>query len=335
MQAIVLSTFAVILIDNVLVFSDPASSPQARLLQIAMTLLVAAALAVLIFISIYVRKLNHTLAQLNEQSDRLLNHENQAIGEPYLIDDMQMVLDRFRTATNKKYSEQTLLKQIELKALQSQINPHFLYNTLEAIRGKALLEGDRDISDMTEALAILFRYSIARFGDLVSLDEELRTLDYYLTIQKYRFRDKFKVVKHIENPERCLNTKIPKLTIQPIVENAIYHGLETKRGHGVITISVYPVQSRLMVTISDNGVGIDEETVKKLNAQMNSDIASFAEDTGERGVGIALVNINERIKLCYGEGYGITVYSTLGAGTDVELSIPLLQMPRMEESSDV
>nr|WP_162990712.1 sensor histidine kinase [Maliibacterium massiliense] len=335
MKIAALLVYALLLAHNIAFFSQPARPPQAVLLQAVLTVLAAALAAVLYDLAGRLRKLNDAMALLEQESDGLLSGGEAASGRDYLIDEIPDVLNRYRTAMHKKYSEQTLLKQIELKALQSQINPHFLYNTLDAIRGKALMRGDRDISKMTEALAILFRYSIARFGDLVPLEEELRTLQYYLTIQKFRFRDKFEVIEHIENPERCLHTKIPKLTIQPIVENAIYHGLETQRGQGVITISVYPVQSRLMVTISDNGVGIDEETLARLNAQMSSSVPPPGEDPHARGVGMALVNVNERIKLSYGEGYGVTIYSTLGAGTDVELSIPLLQTAHGEETPHV
>lgn len=224
---------------------------------------------------------------------------------------------------NKEYSAAILKKQAEINYLESQISPHFLYNTLESIRGKAIVEGVDDIAEMTEALATFFRYSISQKGNIVTLEDELDNVDNYFIIQQYRFNNKFNISKIIyESDIKVLDCLLPKLTIQPIVENAIYHGLETKIGKGNITIRVTVTEERLILNIVDDGKGIPQAKLDVLNKSL-----TYGEDfecVNSRKNGIALTNVNERIKLNYGKQYGITVYSSLGFGTDVEIVLPLI-----------
>lgn len=240
------------------------------------------------------------------------------------------LFDLIRDAIKREYSALILEKQSELSSLQSQINPHFLYNTLEAIRGKAILEDVPDIAEMAEALASLFRYSISRRGDMATLEDELRNLRNYMVVQQYRFHNKFQLRVLADEACGVLLAELPRMTLQPIVENAVYHGLETKIGQGTITIRVEETDQRILVTVSDDGVGIAEDRLARLNARLllHANAPAPAKEDGASGSGIALLNVNRRLKLCFGEISGLRVYSTPGVGTDVEISIP--NRPRKE-----
>ena len=167
----------------------------------------------------------------------------------YLTPEIQQVLERFRYMLSKQEIVSLSKKQAEYLALQNQINPHFLYNTLEAIRGDALDAGQEGIAKPAEALATYFRYTITEMGDLVTVEDELNNIDSYFTIQRYRFNDKLKL-NVLADEEIVYRCKIPKLTLQPIVENSIFHGLESKSGDGLITIQLEATQSRILISIN-------------------------------------------------------------------------------------
>ena len=216
-------------------------------------------------------------------------------------------------------------RQAQYLALQNQINPHFLYNTLESIRGEALIAGMDNIADMTEALAKFFRYTITKVENLVSVEEELDNCETYFLIQKYRFGSRLQlhILYEEENRESIMNCKIPKLTLQPILENSIIHGTELKIGTGNLTIQFEQTDKRLIIRISDDGVGMDEQTLAKLNRQLGGGKA-LTDSQEEKKGGIALVNVNNRIHLLFGEEYGMHVYSIRGKGTDVEVTLPVV-----------
>ena len=220
-------------------------------------------------------------------------------------------------------------RQAQYLALQNQINPHFLYNTLESIRGEALIAGLDSVADMTEALAKFFRYTITKVENLVSVEEELDNCETYFWIQKYRFGERLQL--HIkyepEEWEEIMNCRIPKLTLQPILENSIIHGTELKVGTGNLYISFERTQNRLIIRISDDGVGMDEKTLQKLNQRLGKTTDSFTSGEQKQG-GIALTNVNNRIRLIFGDEYGMHVYSQLHNGTDVEITIPVVMSDR-------
>lgn len=224
--------------------------------------------------------------------------------------------------SNQKIRENSAIvfdKQAELTALQSQINPHFLCNTLESIRGQALLDGNKEIAKMMEALASYFRYSISRRGNFVTLREELNNIKNYMMIQRYRFNNRFSLEIIVEEEdEKAYDYLIPRLILQPVVENAIYHGLEELPEGGKVVIEVTLTENILILTVSDNGKGMDPRTLSELNARIHS--ANM--EMGKNGTGIALPNIHKRIQLLFGEEYGVNVYSTLNQGTDVEIVLP-------------
>lgn len=258
--------------------------------------------------------------------DMDINIDTEKIDRLYALSgSLNSVINLLRDLTNREYNAKLLKKQAELNALQSQINPHFLYNTLESIRSQALSEGVPIIASMTKALSNLFRYSISHSNSIVTLREELMNVDNYLTIQQFRFNDKFTVIKQFdEDAQSLLNCKIPKLTIQPIVENAVFHGLETKPGNGTIIISAISTRKRLVIKIEDDGIGISEQKLLELTAELNKSSHDIIDADNKKGGSIALQNVNDRIKLYFGSEYGMRVYSTLNLGTSVELVLPLI-----------
>ncbi|GHU65929.1 hypothetical protein AGMMS49983_14560 [Clostridia bacterium] len=217
-------------------------------------------------------------------------------------------------------------RQAQFLAMQNQINPHFLYNTLEGIRGEALASGNAGIAKMTESFSEFFRYTISNLENLVTLEDELTNVKNYFNIQHYRFGDRISMETIFESEEDkalLINAKVPKLILQPIVENAIIHGIEKQIGEGKITIRIVRTEKRLLITVSDNGVGIDGEVLRELNERISNMYERFAKEEQMRG-GIALANVNSRIKLLFGEDYGIYVLSTQGIGTDVQITLPYL-----------
>lgn len=245
----------------------------------------------------------------------------------FLSPEIEELTKKFKEVIQGKELITASKKQAEYLALQNQINPHFLYNTLEGIRGETLSAGLNSVAKMTEALETFFRYTISNLENLVSLEDELYNIENYYIIQQYRFGERIDLQIDInrEEEEKILKYKIPKLTLQPIVENAIYHGLEKKITKGNIYIKVETTPNRMIITISDDGLGIEEDLLKELNNKLNIIIFNNMNiniDNKKRG-GIALVNVNRRIKLLFGEEYGILIYSRTGAGTDVEITLPL------------
>ena len=239
---------------------------------------------------------------------------------------LNKMLKRLKDSMDSEYLAKILKKQAEIDALQSQINPHFLYNTLESIRGQALVEGVTEIADMTEALSRFFRYSISQKGNLVSLKEEMKNVENFFLIQQYRFNNKFQLIfKYDQSDEDVLDYLLPKLTMQPIVENSISHGLETKVGKGSITIRIVETEKRLIISIIDDGIGMDNATVEDLNYRLNNSMKEEPLSKNKNHTGIALINVNERIKLSFGKEYGITIESTQAFGTDVEILLPLIK----------
>lgn len=228
-------------------------------------------------------------------------------------------------------------RQAQYLALQNQINPHFLYNTLESIRGEALIAGLDGVADMTEALAKFFRYTITKVENLVSVEEELDNCETYFGIQKYRFGERLQLHIAYEPEEwpEIMNCRIPKLTLQPILENSIIHGTELKIGTGNLRICFERTQERLLIRISDDGVGMDEETLTKLNRKLGRSAGTLGSQEEEKQGGIALANVNNRIHLIFGDEYGIHVYSVPQSGTDVEITLPFVTSDREIKNRDV
>lgn len=240
----------------------------------------------------------------------------------------EMLIKRFWDMIDKDKLISISKKEAEYLALQNQINPHFLYNTLEGIRSEAIIAGLDSVAEMTEALATFFRYTISHMDNLVTLEDELENIENYFYIQQFRFGDRLVLSIEYENEELdnldILSYCLPKLTLQPIIENSIYHGIERKIGTGHLTIKIRVSDERLMIRVSDDGIGMDDKILHDINECLKTlSIDNMSKPPKQKG-GIALMNVNNRIKLLFGEEYGIYVYSNVGSGTDVEISLPLV-----------
>ncbi|MDO5136553.1 MAG: histidine kinase [Eubacteriales bacterium] len=225
-------------------------------------------------------------------------------------------------------------RQAQYLALQNQINPHFLYNTLESIRSEAMEAGIINVMNMTEALANFFRYTVSKVENMVTLEEELDNVNTYFYIQQYRFERIHLSIEYAEEDRdtlfRCL---LPKLTLQPVVENCIIHGLERKMGEGTVRILLCCTEKRLLIQISDDGVGMEPEVYEKINRKLNQPAFESIQMSNDKG-SIALVNVNNRIHLIFGEEYGMTLYSTPGIGTDMHIQLPKVTSKRQIKSGE-
>lgn len=222
---------------------------------------------------------------------------------------------------NRQANYELLRREAEIEALQSQINPHFLYNTLETIRGQAICAGATDIADTTKALANIFRYSISKNGTLIPLSDEISNIQSYMKIQQVRFSYKFEL--RLEIDEEVEDLKLPKLIIQPVVENALKHGLEEKMEEGYVLIHSFRTPTELIIEVTDNGVGMTTERLKTVNDRIiGKQVADYKEETSTH---IGLSNISARIKMIYGDQYGLIVSSAEGIGTTVTLHLGIMK----------
>lgn len=245
----------------------------------------------------------------------------------FATDNIEALFDRYQASLNREYEEELLARQAQYAILQSQINPHFLYNTLDSMRGNALDKDVPEIAEIAEALSHFFRYSISGMGDFVTVQQELDSVLNYLRIQRYRFGDRIRLV--IECPEDEITSRfyMPKLTLQPIVENCFYHGFKNKGG-GTITIRVIFTRRNVLIQISDDGEGMDEPSLKRLQASIAKETYRTVTDGRKQpSHGIALHNVNQRLKLYFGQGCGIYISSAPNAGTDIEVRFPVADKP--------
>lgn len=230
------------------------------------------------------------------------------------------MLNSMEDMISQVYVAELREKDARLIALQAQINPHFLFNTLNILKALGKKGAASDVVEVTESLAHLFRYSLYDWDRTVDLTEELHLIQSYIKIQKYRFRDRFTYEQHI--PEELMNARILRLMIQPLVENAVVHGLEQRKSGGLIAISVRANSHNLEISVSDNGIGMDHDLQNQLNQSLTD--ADIHREKGQSDhLGIALVNIQKRLHLVYGKQYGLTFADRPGGGTTVMLVLPL------------
>ncbi|MEG2297311.1 MAG: sensor histidine kinase [Clostridium sp.] len=242
---------------------------------------------------------------------------------------IQKMADQIKVLMNDIVVEHESKRRSEFDTLQSQINPHFLYNTLEGIRSEALMAGVDSIAEMTEALSTFFRYTISQVNNLVTLEDELANIENYYYIQQFRFGDKLELsIEYVHDDDTdeadILTYRLPKLTLQPVVENSIYHGIEEKIGKGHLRIRITATKENLIIKVSDDGMGIDDEKLKRLNYKLRALTLDDVNPNVSTKGGIAIMNVNNRIKLLFGEKYGVHIYSQPGVGTDVEITLPIV-----------
>ncbi|MEV5026035.1 cache domain-containing sensor histidine kinase [Paenibacillus sp. LPE1-1-1.1] len=229
------------------------------------------------------------------------------------------MMDDIDTHIRESYQNRILTMDSQMKALEAQINSHFLYNTLESINSIAEIEEVESIVVMTKALGDMFRYSIKTDSELVAAAEEIQHVDNYMAIQQIRYGDKLLFIKEIEEP--ILQNKMLKLLLQPLVENAIYHGLENKRGKGSITIKGYQSEEMIFFEISDDGVGMSQEQVTELR-QLLAKPPEFSSIGQRSKQSIGIKNVHSRLALYYGLEDGVTFESEKNKGTTVKIAVP-------------
>lgn len=306
-----------------LVSSVPSITYEQEILQLrtytiilaAVTILLSVMLAVQISRRIFLplKKLCAIMPSVGQGNFGIIKpsqYQNE-IGELYnyffnMVQDIQELI-------YKTKQQQQLLQKTELNSLRMQINPHFIYNTLESIKWIAYIENNEEIVTMVKALGDFMRSSISG-SEFVSIKKELENIQCYLTIQQYRYGDKLSV--QIDIPPELYPAQIPKLLLQPLIENAMIHGLEQKIGKGCISISGTLKDQDIFIEIADNGIGFSQEALEKLN-----NVLGQKEDSSEK-FGLGMRNVHQRIQMYYGTSYGLSVSSKYGIETRVQIHIP-------------
>lgn len=289
-------------------------------------LLFAAAISVLIYILLS-RTVTRPVRRLVES---MQNFEKQAETFKYKADMSNVVefqtlsasfehmVRMIQSLMEKVHNEEIVLRKTELKALQAQINPHFLYNTLDSIQWMCEQDNSKDAVKMVGALAKLFRISISHGNEFITIKDELKHAESYLIIQSYRYKNQFTYSFDVD--ESLLGYMCNKITIQPFIENAIYHGLDRMVDEGEIKIGVCRSGNDIDIIVKDNGLGMTEEQCKKILEKGRSD---------SKGIGVK--NVDDRLKIYFGNEYGITIESELDVGTTVTIKIPKIEKGRENE----
>ena len=218
--------------------------------------------------------------------------------------------ERINSLMDKQRQDQQSLHRAELELLQAQINPHFLYNTLDSIVILAESQRDEDVVNMVTSLSTFFRNSLNRGEDIISLRAELSQAQSYLEIQQIRYSDILSY--HISVPEDLQDCPVPKLILQPLIENALYHGIKNRRGRGMIEIVGREENGNILIQVRDNGAGMTPEQLQQLQSGIYE----------EHHSGLGLKNVHQRIRLYCGEPYGLTFESEPGKGTAVTVCLP-------------
>lgn len=286
---------------------------QDMLLRIAGVVAVSVVLILLIsrYMSrILVRRIERLTASVEqvEPNDMILDIEEEPLDEiGILIRSFHKMLGQIQSLIQKVYQSKITQQKLEMEALQAQINPHFLYNTLSMINWKAIRAGEKDISKIALSLSSFYRTTLNKGESFITVDGEIRNIRSYLEIQQMMHDYEFEVEYHIEVQET--SRQIPKLILQPLVENALDHGIDLKEeGEKRITLSCREDAGDILFIIEDTGVGMDDDTLTKLTV------------THEIGYGVN--NVNDRLRILYGDAYGLQFTSSPGAGTEVRIRIP-------------
>jgi len=227
------------------------------------------------------------------------------------------MIERIQSLIDQVYCEQLAKREAELGILQEQIKPHFLYNTLDTIQWMAQEHRVDDLVCLVGALTKLFRIGLSKGRELISLADELEHVNSYLCIQKMRYEDKFDY--EIRADESLQSRLVLRLILQPLVENAIYHGVKERRGKGMLVVEAHAVEGELRLIVSDDGAGFPPDRLAAINAALEHD----GQPLSSGGYGIR--NVHERIRLTFGRPYGLSFASTRGGGTDALVRHPLLE----------
>jgi two-component system sensor histidine kinase YesM len=274
----------------------------------------------LISASVYrpIKKLHDVTTTITKNDLQVLVNSENVDEITELGNNFNIMIGRIRELLNAKVKEQENLKKAELKALQAQINPHFLYNTLDTIVWMAEANKTDQVIELVRALSSFFRIALSKGKDWISIRQEIEHVRSYLAIQKMRYRD---ILDYkIEVDEDLLDGTILKLTLQPLVENALYHGIKNKRNGGTIVVRAQRVGAELVrLEVQDDGVGFTPYKLAQIRDVLNDDSGQITLNEG----GFGLANVNKRLKLYYGKQYGLYIQSEYLEGTQVVARIPL------------
>nr|WP_314460300.1 histidine kinase [uncultured Clostridium sp.] len=295
---------------------------QNSILPVIVFVMTVIALTAFIFTRSFAKRVSRLIEKIKiaETGDLTINEEIKGSDEIAVLDkqfnQMLLKLDRL---IKKNYVQQLENKESQVRNLQLQINPHFLYNTLETISSIAAVNGVFLICDLCEKLGENFRYSLGRnYGEFVTVEQELSHTKNYIYIQKTRFGNKFEAYYNVEpGLEKNL---VLRFILQPIVENAIVHGLSVMTQAGTLEISIYQEGDFLMIKIADDGIGMSQEMVEEIRDHIET---RGDEERKKQSIGIQ--NVNQRIKLTYGEEYGITIESGENKGSCFTICLPIMQ----------
>lgn len=239
----------------------------------------------------------------------------------YVFRTFNKMSENIKTLIDTVYKEQLVMKQSEINALQAQINPHFLYNTLEAINWKAKMHGDDEVSEMISAFSYIIEANLNRSNEkFIPIYKELEYIESYKFLIQKRFGKKIEFNLAVDDD--TLNNILPKLLIQPIIENTIYHGLEMKKGGGTVKITIKKENNQLIITVADDGLGIEKNKLLALIEAMSDDKFSEVENFLDNSK-IGVINVHRRIRLLYGKEYGLKIESEEGKWTIVTIKVPI------------
>lgn len=299
--------------SQVSLLNDSRSGPLILFALLSLFYLAYIAFAVHHIIIRPIHKLNQEIESIDYEHDKpqirtsLKNEIGSIASHVNTLLERVYSLNQHNIASQARLYEMELSKkQMQLYAYQSQINPHFLYNMLQCMRGISLMHGIREVAQICTNMADLFRYSI-KGAFLVYLEDELSIIDKYLYMIRVRFQDK--ITYSLEIAEDTKKCKIPKMILQPLVENSIFHGLESIEDNGFIHIRTFREGDGLFITIQDNGIGFDEVTLKELEELLSQDIPSDINATFNEAKGLGIINIHNKIRLYEGTEYGISILS--------------------------
>lgn len=280
-----------------------------------------AVLLLIVFISHYIplsisrpiTELVEVTQQVSQGNLQVRSHVNTGVEAKQLSESLNTMIDKINALLEQVKKEQIRIRKAEFELLQAQINPHFLYNTLDTIIWLAESDEQKQVVHMVESLSDFFRTSLNQGKDIISIKEEIQHVRSYLEIQQMRYQDILEY--EIDVPEEFYQNTIPKITVQPLVENALYHGIKNKRGKGKITVRGYREDSFFILEVRDNGIGMQTERLEQVrNALVHK---QFVESKV-----YGLYNVNERIRLNCGEEYGLRISSTYQEGTTVKIFLP-------------
>lgn len=299
--------------SQVSLLNDSRSGPLILFALLSLFYLAYIAFAVHHIIIRPIHKLNQEIESIDYEHDKpqirtsLKNEIGSIASHVNTLLERVYSLNQHNIASQARLYEMELSKkQTQLYAYQSQINPHFLYNMLQCMRGISLMHGIREVAQICTNMADLFRYSI-KGAFLVYLEDELSIIDKYLYMIRVRFQDN--ITYSLEIAEDTKKCKIPKMILQPLVENSIFHGLESIEDNGFIHIRTFREGDGLFITIQDNGIGFDEVTLKELEELLSQDIPSDINATFNEAKGLGIINIHNKIRLYEGTEYGISILS--------------------------